>query len=425
MSLSDCPVEILREIYSHLKPITVKRLRSANKMLAAVGIEYLFREVKHFVTPSSVCRLLNLSSHSAIKRCVKSIHLCCYVLPQLDNMNRLMTPLTEALDDPSSSDYPNALSAYHDYHSLYSRQQKLLSTGQYAASLKVILSRLSNLEIIIINDFGALEVMPSNLDSLLHTDSDKEWFLTYNRNVEPQRDSAIFILGEVVEATTHLISAQRKRDFLIYYGHLPFGVSSERIDALRTRLERITRLKLDVPYRCHYGFMVGSFWEDDNAHEFGEAITSFLSATRNIKEPDVTLSPAIGSASIFAKDICWPHLNTLRLSSLNFETAHMLLFFKRHKHTLRVLGLANLWMDGTIRFAGWIRFFKRLQRESPLHLASFELENIFAFDILMSASWIKKESDLMPPDRAARYLMCGQKTNMRGNTDTISGLPCD
>ena len=61
--------------------------------------------------------------------------------------------------------------------------------------------------------------------------------------------------------------------------------------------------------------------------------------------------------------------------------------------------------------------------KDKLSLKSLELRRILQQEPEPCATWPKFYPEIVPPERALRYLVCERKTNMRGESNTVSQHP--
>ncbi|MCJ1329972.1 hypothetical protein MMC10_006653 [Thelotrema lepadinum] len=408
-------------------PYYVGQFRLACRVFAAIGIPYLAREVTLVATPQSMCRLLRLS-HSVLGTNVRSLRISCFMHTQLGNYKRVRECFVSGLADTSSPEFLDTLPAFYAYNSLCYSQQKLVQAKSHPAFLRTLLSKLSNLETITIFDEVTREIVPRDIAPCLAVRYNAKSFLGHGGNWSLQSTFASQVLDCVLLTIKDLISVKAVRCFTLNYAYASFGFSKENIISWKSALESLECLKLSQakPLQDSGAYGYRSISGDPRGDICGRMLASTIAAARNVNEFDLRLTEwDLNSNEVLDAKSYWPFLKKLTLTSLHLDRDHMLDFFKRQGRTLEILDLRYVWLDPDQNPADWTDFFERAFTESLFNLKSLRLHNVsdISNGFLYCRDWEKICINAVRPDRAIRYLMCGQKSNMDGKIDELSLHP--
>ena len=445
MPLLALPNEILDRICSYLEyrkyrkafmlnycrfappePYYVGNFRMASRLCAAIGLQYLAREVTLVATPQSLCRLLTLSCHPVLKANVKSLRISCFMYADPENFEEVQLCLGER--PASSIEFPVTLPAYYAYISLCHGQQKLVQSEHYSDSLKLILSRLPNLRSVKIFDGATMETIPHDMAPYRAVGYDEGCFLGHSGNWGLQKDFASRVLNHVLIAMKDLTSKEVSRGFALDYDYTSCGISMNKIVSWQRALGNLRCLKLNQTTRDQLsGYKSTQQYSDWRGDVTSDTLASFIAAAQNLHELEICMTAlAMDSAELLHAKAYWPCLKKLTLFQVTLNVEHMIGFFRRQGRTLEVLDLSLSNLEHTCDPTGWAHFFERTHIESLLSLRSLRLCNISGLDrVLYFKSWKDLCPNTVPPHRAMRYLMCGKKTDMDGKLDATSLHPYD
>ncbi|MCJ1327452.1 hypothetical protein MMC10_004121 [Thelotrema lepadinum] len=239
----------------------------------------------------------------------------------------------------------------------------------------------------------------------------------------------------ILYALPNLSQRIRKHGLMLQYHHVPLFFSIAQLPSPSASFTILTTLHLIYP---DGDLLDVGFYEKYDNHEpyeksnWEEPLSRFLKACPNLKELDIAGAPDVDSEVLFGHRFVWPHLYSLSLSRVVLYREHMLRFFRRHRATLKYLVLKRVALYDEKETHDWesfIPFLERAKGESRINLSNFigyKLGEVGTLDLYhVSKKWHKRFPNLVPFERALRYLMCGKKTNRFGRKDLISRYPYD
>ena len=403
MMLSALPTEIIHAIYTYLETRDVQNLRQTSRTFGEVGLEYLVSEIDLFITEESVARVEALSLHPVVSKTVKAINICVQICKPYRNQPWLREH-EEAIGKITSS--------------IYDLQQSLIESGKFLASVEAILPRLFALQSISIGNaardrYSYREIVPRSMEPLLESVHwSKEKLLDYSSTPDVDSASQLF---EVVLAMIHRSSLQdNNRKFSFKYQYWPYGIVDRDILSLRRGLESLVGLSITT-----YGFLK----RFDNPSALVRKFVAFV-----MMAPNLT-SLEIGSflwSHIICEELFVPKLKRLSLQNFQVDADVLLELLNRHHTTLELLQLDRIFfsLDETTL----IPFFERVKTEAVLTLKSLELPGMLESRTqapIPYNEWSTCYPDTVPPGRAIRFLICGEKTDMEGERDAVFWHPYD
>ncbi|MCJ1334722.1 hypothetical protein MMC10_011434 [Thelotrema lepadinum] len=218
-----------------------------------------------------------------------------------------------------------------------------------------------------------------------------------------------------------------KKELTLHYDYCPMGFYDLGMRAPRWRasLESLTCLKISLP-GYEEGFSEKNPQRYDRDVQDEPSLVSFMKAASKVKELDLKLTYDIETSNIFNSESNWPYLTKLKLSIMKFDTEDIFDFFDDHGASLEILDFRWVRLGRVTSVTGWTKFLERLRTESVHNLKSFRWSGLFEMDQYRCAvhDW-RLCPDLIPSHRAARYLMCGEKTNVNDVADEITLRPYD
>ena len=398
MSISAIPREIIDNVFLHLEWPEVRNLRLASRRLAEVGVEYFPRKVTLVATKWSLQRVENLLSLEPVRRNIRSLSICCYVfLPEGEGQSNFVP-------DPD---------VRRTVKKTFNRHCNLIKDGDYSTSLEAILRKLPSLESIVISDYPrSKEILPrSQFGKLPH-----RHYLSGEGAAVGKEDLLKLVEKAVIGKLRDQSQASQKPNVSLEHSYCPYGLEDNRSEWLRAGLESVTHLKLGMSYENHEE----GFWD---AHiQWLTRAGRFTSKAQNLESIDLTVTSSWGTFEDFSKDLKLPKLKRFAVSEMFFDQQHIFPFFETHSATLKSLSFNTTSMNNNHSKTSWFKFFEDLPE--TLSLESLEL-SVLLQQSDAGSNWPIFYPDTVPTERAIRYLVCGQKTNMRGEPDAISEHPYD
>ena len=383
------------------EPYYVGNFRLASKLLAAIGLQYLAREVTLVATPQSLSRLLALSYHPALRANVRSLRISCFMYALPGNFMQVAACLGER--PVSSPKFSMTLSAHYAYISLCHGQEKLVQSENYWASLKMILLSLPNLRSVKIFDGAIRETIPRDMALYRAVDYEEGCFFTYSGNWTLQNEFASRTLNHVLGTIEDITSQQANRDFALDYAYASYGISENKLGSWLGALKSLKRLKLTQTRRDEQsGYGSTQDYSDWHGEVSKYDLAAFVAAAENLEELDICMTSLnISPTKLFGTKAHWPYLQKLTLIQATLDAEHILGFFRRHGRTLKVLDLSWSHLKHTLDGIGWVHLFERAQHESLFNLHSLRLCHISGLNSsLYFKSWSELCPNIVPPDRA-------------------------
>ena len=389
MSLTTLPRETIDQIFSHLEWPEIRNLRESHRRLAEIGLEYFPQTVTLAATKWSLQRVNELLSLETVRTKVKTLSICCYVyLPDFGDKRSVKKT--------------------------FNRHCRMIRDGDYLASLKTILQKLPSLESVIISDYPRPnEILPRSPDPQLW----REQYLYSEGAPEGKKDLVKQVLDAILLRFADSSLGHGKLSSLEYsYG--PYGLEESDTLPLEAGLDNVKHLKLGMSYERHIetgNYIVHIRW--------GKDVGRFTAKLKNLESLHLELTSPWASFEDFSMNLRLPKLKKLALSSMLFDARDLLQFFSHHKSTLESLSLSTTTVMWNHMQMSWFTFFKETEKE--LSLKSLALSLLLQQDPDGGDDWPTRYPDTIPPERAIRYLVSSQKTNMQGEEDAISQHPYD
>ena len=155
--------------------------------------------------------------------------------------------------------------------------------------------------------------------------------------------------------------------------------------------------------------------------DLAQGAISFTSKAQNLVSLELWLTSDWCRFGDLTKGLMLPKLKKLALCEMRFHWRGALEFCKRHSPTLESLSLSATILVTDPGELSLFDFFQEVQSE--LSLKSLELHSLLQQGPEFGDDWPVRYPETIPPERATRYLVCGQKTNMVGELDAISRHP--
>ena len=415
MSFQSLPTELIQDIYSRLDQRDVAALRRCSRVFGKIGIAYLAKETSIAVTRDSLARIdpakmnaLNLSRD--LRQNVQAIKICPFVCwPNHSELQKIL----------SESEKRRAAALYRD-------QRQFIQSGRYTASLLAFLPGFPNLQEISIYDYPrsavlqqsgekGVETSSGDLKNILQGEAARETYLLLPKLL----NAALSTIGLLRQQRQNSTGQKDGHRYSLRFDYFPWGFVESAFANNQRGIESLTELHLMSDLR-----MADNSSEERRLFYIKKKTVSRLFATAvNLEVLSLELT-AQGPLNETIGKMHWPHLRKLDLYQSEVQREFMLRFLGRHRATLKSLSFtANMLVkEGTYGNASWVRFLERVQKESQLDLEFLGLNSIFraSENQRLGDQWPITYPDIVPPERAARYLMCKKKTNMKEEHDAIS-----
>ena len=431
------PNEVLHNVCCRLDTPDIKNFRQANRQFAAIGLEYIAENVGVVVTHASLARSINIARHPVLKRKVRSITFSPFIYKEYKRRNEFFRQhkIPNNMFDSKAS---SGLSAMIELASFRSGQQLVLGQGRFVKTIKATLLNFQNLEYIGVERFGSEELRPANMkpfEALGWTRND----LYKMRSESFEMDIASRLMRAIFSVLPKFSNRVKMNGLVLSFEYAPYPASIKNLSSQSATFEMLTSLYLTYP---HGNPLPYAFYEKFNDYEpykrdsWEEPLSHFLEVCPKLSTFILLGAPNLDSKLIFGDHFVWRHLHTVSLSRVTLEKKHMLKFFERHQAILEVLELKRVALysqknrgQGTGGWESFIPFLECAKTKSNLNLRNFQgyklgevgTENLYR----ITEKWHKRYPDIIPFERALRYLMCGRKTDRFGRNDFISEHPYD
>ena len=431
------PTEILHNICNRLDTPNILNFRLANRQFAAIGLEYIAEKVRVFLTHASLARFINIALHPVLKKKVQSITFSPFIYQQYkrrDEFFRQHNIPKDMFDSKASS----GLSAMIELNTFRCGQQLVLEQGRFVKTIRACLLNLQNLEYIGVYHYVSKELHPANMtpfEALVWNSSDL--YEHYSDTFE--MDIASRLLRAIFSVLPKLSKRVQLNGLMLSFHYAPYPASIKNLSSSSATFEMLTSLCLAYPHgnSLPYGF----YEKHDNFEPYKrdfweEPLSQFLEVCPKLSTFILIGAPNLDSKRIFGDHFVWRHLHTVRLSRITLRREHMLRFFIQHQATLEDLELKRVALYSrnkrsreTGGWASFIPFLECAKGKANLNLKNFigyKLGEIGTQDLYrITEKWHKRYPNIIPFERALRYLMCGQKTDRFGETEFISEYPYD
>ena len=414
MALYALPSEILHMVCTWLRVGDIRSLRQVSRVFGYVGAQYLFpnRTVTLVITEQSMARVGTLSQHPVLSKSIRRLDLCCYM--RKASGRTIPQDLDQATRD-------KVFAYIHD------AQHSLAKSGTFLASVKGILSRLSNLQSLRITAEGyrCREMFPDSMARLLEalSRSERDRNMAYgssSRADELYQIVAPKLLKTVLEALGDSSLWKRGREIWLDCHHWPYPVLGRDLSTWRDGIENITRLAVHF----HHLQDNGRF---GNSQLAMSAFVRILTIASNLTDLSIS-SRRHPSSQILGSDFSLPpQLKRLQLAGILTQRDFMFRLFRKDNTRLERLGLGGVKLVHHGNSVSWISLFQGLKNELPTSLQDLDIcwtiqrerkvEPIYE-------EWPAQHKEVLPPERALRYLICHNKTH-DGRSDAITRHPYD
>ena len=410
MSLTTLPRETLDQVFSHLDWPDVKKLRTLHPRLSDIGLEFFPREVTLVATKWSQDRVTRLLSLEPVRKNVKALTICCY----------LYWPKDQG---------PNAIPDQElrkTVKKTYTRHCKMIYRKSYPAFLKEILQKLPSLESVAISDYPRpFEILPRSEKSMQVLE---DRYLLGAGAPEGKIDLVKQVLDAVLLSFGTHSSGQQQRQrpsISLEYSYGPYGLekrSNRELSPFLAGYDRVKHLKLAMAHEDHE--QTG----DWKLHEtYLKNAGHFAAKMRNLESLELSLDSPWAQFSDFSgglhNPLQLPKLKRLALNDMFFDTWHVIPFLSLHKSTLESLSFSTCTINKNHSKTSWFKFLKDIGDEYSLK--SLELHTILQHSLEPCDGWPEVYPETIPPERAVRYLLSKQRTNMKGEEDAVSRYPYD
>ena len=420
LSLLDMPNEILSLICNALRSEDLFAFRSAHRTLAAVGAQHMTRSICIYGTSQSLAAAAAITSHPVLKHHVKRVTIDPFMRDNFD----FREPEKEWWEDyhlpnnSSASYYAAAVAAMSEEFSFCEMQSQLFSSGLFSKAMTAILSRLPQLLDI------DLHVKHARFRTDRFLKRNNKFFLRHlcaenfdilDNHLPPGclTEYVPKILDAVITFIGNSPQKRQGRELSLTYAHVPYGFHARYYHSWEQNLPSLSRLSLTWT-REYYNRNFFSTAEGADLLRFN-ILRTFIEFASNLERLDIDLVQELRFSYLFHDDHVWRNLEHLRLGHIACEWKSIEQFFQKHGPQLRSLEFSSLVFSPKEDHEDneWLTLLDWLRSTSLTALDSFRIEGMFheRGDWGAIKNWTTLYPSFPPPERAIRYLMCGESTD--------------